>query len=81
NAVTCDIEPEKDESENIAEEDIVNDEDVVVLKSVGAAQAGKSGAGRRLRERNGKETKVAVEATKSPKKKVVGPSRSSSKVE
>ncbi|MCI77935.1 hypothetical protein A2U01_0099205, partial [Trifolium medium] len=34
NAVTCDIEPEKDESENIAVEDVVNDEDVVVLKSV-----------------------------------------------
>ncbi|MCI80671.1 hypothetical protein A2U01_0101942, partial [Trifolium medium] len=41
----------------------------------------KSGVGRRLRERKGKETEVAVATTKSPKKKVVGPIRSYSKVE
>ncbi|MCI97741.1 hypothetical protein A2U01_0119042, partial [Trifolium medium] len=44
NAVTCDIEPEKDGSENIAE-DVINNEDVVVLKSVGVTQTGKSGVG------------------------------------
>jgi hypothetical protein len=87
---TSEVEPEKGDPEKIAEENV--SEDVVVVKSVGTSQGGKTGVGRRLRERRGKETEFKVaapksvkkkksEKTMSPKKKFVGPSRSSSKVE
>ncbi|KAK2396678.1 hypothetical protein QL285_058320 [Trifolium repens] len=60
------------------------EEDLVVLKSVGTSKSGKTGVGKRLRERKEKVTevvaeapkptkkmKVAAEVTKSPKKKKV----------
>lgn len=91
--MASDVEPEQGESQKTAEAHASEEEDdIVVVKSVGSSLAGKTGMGRRLRERKGKEAEVEIEApktvkkkksapTKSPKKKVVGPSRSSSKVE
>jgi hypothetical protein len=66
------------------------EEDLVIVKTFGVSKkkSGKTGVGNKLRERKGKETedaaeatkkkKVAAEATKSPKKKMIGPIRRSS---
>jgi hypothetical protein len=71
---------------NVAEDTdkiVSSEEDLVVLKSVyvSGKKSGKAGIGRRLRERKGKEIEVAVEAPKSEKKKIVGPTRRSNRVE
>ncbi|KAK2450802.1 hypothetical protein QL285_009901 [Trifolium repens] len=82
-----------DDTEQADKDDTVED-DLVVLKSVGTSKSGKTGVDSRLRERKGKETEVAAEATKSTKnkkvaaeatisakKKMFGPVRRSSRVE
>ncbi|WJX76660.1 hypothetical protein P8452_60051 [Trifolium repens] len=86
-----------DESvEEDANEDESTEEDVTIMKIVGASKkrGGKTGVSSILRERKEKESevaaeatkptkkkKVAAEATKSPKKKMYGPVRRSSRVE
>ncbi|KAK2402334.1 hypothetical protein QL285_051864 [Trifolium repens] len=57
----------------VVEEDGNEDteEDLVVLKSVGTSKSGKTGVGKRLRERKEKVTEVVAEAPKSTKKKKV----------
>ncbi|KAK2442513.1 hypothetical protein QL285_013702 [Trifolium repens] len=59
--------------EEDANEDESTEEDVTIMKIVGASKkrGGKTGVGSRLRERKGKESEVAAEATKTPKKKKV----------
>ncbi|KAK2382260.1 hypothetical protein QL285_069808 [Trifolium repens] len=59
--------------EEDANEDGSTEEDVTIMKIVGASKkrGGKTGVGSRLRERKGKESEVAAEATKTPKKKKV----------
>jgi hypothetical protein len=67
-----DVNLEKDA--NVAEDTdkvVSSEEDLVVLKSVYGKRSEKAGVGSRLRERKGKETVVAAEATKSSKKKKV----------
>ncbi|KAK2450359.1 hypothetical protein QL285_009481 [Trifolium repens] len=56
--------------EEDANEDENTEEDVTIMKIVGASRksGGKTGVGSRLRERKGKESEVTVEATKPTKK-------------
>jgi hypothetical protein len=94
NTVMADQELNLEKDTNVAEDTdkgVSSEEYLVVLKSVCGKRSGKTGVGSRLRERKGKETEVAVEATKSskkkkvaaeatksPKKKMIGPIRRSS---
>jgi hypothetical protein len=92
-----DVNLENDVTDNVAEDTdkvVSSEDDLVVLKSVYGKRSEKAGVGSRLRERKGKETvvaaeatksskkkKVATEATKSSKKQMIGPVRRSSRVE
>jgi hypothetical protein len=77
-----DVHQEKDDNAAGHTDKVVPvEEDLEVLKTVAGKKSEGSGIGRRLKERKGKETEAAAEATKSDKKKSVGPTRRSSRVE
>ncbi|WJX73083.1 hypothetical protein P8452_56904 [Trifolium repens] len=91
------MQQEKDVTDDVDTDNaMLVDEDVTIVKTVAdpKKRSGKTGVSSRLRERKGKETKIAAEATKSTKKKkvaadatksakkkMVGPVRRSSRVE